>query len=292
MQPLGVGLGHQMKIIKDILSIKESVNRLQGEKKTIGLVTTMGALHRGHISLIDAAVKENDVTIATIFVNPIQFNNPDDLKAYPATLDADILKLKESGCDYVFLPSAVEMYSEAPVLNFNFGHLEDKMEGAFRPGHFSGVALVVMKLFNLLRPTIAYFGQKDLQQFKIIEKMVFDTSLGIKLKMMPVIREESGLALSSRNQRLSAEEKIIGAHIYQALTLGKDLHKNGRSLSGIISGTEKYLMKYPEIKTEYITMVNLKDLQYAETVSGEDQLALCFAGYIGKIRLIDNVIIN
>ena len=273
-------------------SVRETVNCIRKEGKTVGLVPTMGALHLGHVSLIEASVRDNNITIATIFVNPIQFNNPNDLKDYPASLDEDIDNLRQSGCDYVFVPSKEEMYSETPVLGFSFGNLETTMEGAFRPGHFSGVALVVMKLFNLLQPTTAYFGQKDLQQFKIIEKMVVDTSLDIALKMMPIIREDSGLALSSRNRRLSEKDKIIAPEIYRALKLGAAHFKNNTAIKTVISVAEEHLLKYPEIKTEYLTVVNLKDLQNAESVNDEDRLALCFAGYLGEIRLIDNVIIN
>ena len=252
----------------------------------------MGALHKGHISLIEVAVEQNDITIATIFVNPIQFNNPGDLKAYPASFDEDIIKLEQSGCDYVFAPSQEEMYSATPVLTLNFGDLETTMEGAFRPGHFSGVALVVMKLFNILQPTIAYFGQKDLQQFKVIEKLIVDTSLEIDLKMMPIIREKSGLALSSRNLRLSEAGKAIAPQIYMALKLGAEVIRNHGSLSEINSTTMKHLNKYPGITTEYLNVVNLKDLQHVEIENGQDQLVLCFAGYIDEIRLIDNIIIN
>jgi len=281
-----------MEIINSISSVRETVGRIKGKENTVGLVPTMGALHDGHISLVKASVKDSDITIATIFVNPIQFNNPEDLLAYPASLEEDVVKLKLNDCDYVFVPSQEDMYNESPVLNFNFGNLETTMEGAYRPGHFSGVALIVMKLFNILQPTTAYFGQKDLQQFKVIEKMVVDTSLDIALKMMPIIRERSGLALSSRNRRLSEEDKIIAPEIYRALKLGADNFKNGASINEVISICKKEIAKYPRIKLEYLTLVNLKDLQYAETVNGEDQLALCFAGYIGEIRLIDNLIIN
>ena len=281
-----------MEIISDIASVRKTVKRINREGKTIGLVPTMGALHKGHLSLIEAAVTDNDITIATIFVNPIQFNNPNDLEAYPASFDEDIIKLEQSGCDYVFAPTQEEMYREPPMLNFNFGNLEAIMEGAFRPGHFSGVALVVMKLFNILQPTTVYFGQKDLQQYKVIEKMVADTSFDIDLKMMPIIREESGLALSSRNVRLSAEGKAIAPQIYKALKLGAEVIRNGGSLSEINSTTVKHLNKYPGITTKYLTVVDLKDLQHVEIDNGQDQLVLCFAGYIDEIRLIDNIIIN
>jgi pantoate--beta-alanine ligase len=170
-----------MKVYQDILSTRNSIKDIRQANKSIGLVPTMGALHEGHFSLINAAKKENDVTIVTIFVNPIQFNNPEDLRNYPSTFDDDLAILNEIGCDILFAPSVEGMYPEEPIINLSFGEMEAIMEGAYRTGHFKGVALVVMKLFNILLPTRAYFGQKDLQQFKIIEQMVFDTSMDVDL---------------------------------------------------------------------------------------------------------------
>lgn len=281
-----------MKVFKDIHSSRNVIKGIRQLEKSIGLVPTMGALHAGHLSLIRAANKENDVTIATIFVNPIQFNNPDDLKNYPSTYDDDLAILEKIGCDIVFAPSIEEMYPQEPLIKLSFGELEDIMEGTFRPAHFNGVALVVMKLFNILQPTRAYFGQKDLQQFKIIEQMVYDSSLEVALKMMPIMREKSGLALSSRNNRLSDSGKVIAAQIYAALQLATESIQNGGAIKESISMAEDHLRQFQEIKVEYLILVNLKDLQVVETANGSDQLALCFAGYIEQIRLIDNLIIN
>ena len=281
-----------MKVYQDILSTRNAINGIKQLNKSIRLVPTMGALHDGHYSLINAAKKENDVTIVTIFVNPIQFNNPEDLKNYPSTYEDDLAILENIGCDLVFAPSAEEVYPKEPILNLSFGEMEEIMEGAYRPGHFKGVALVVMKLFNILQPTCAYFGQKDLQQFKIIEQMVYDTSMNVGLKMMPIIREESGLALSSRNQRLTETDREIAPQIYQALRLAADEINNGISIKAAITLAKDHLREYQEIKLEYLFLVNLKDLHVVETASGDDQLALCFAGYIDNIRLIDNLIIN
>ena len=281
-----------MKVFKDIHSSRNAIKGIRQLEKSIGLVPTMGALHAGHLSLIRAARQENDLTIATIFVNPIQFNNPDDLKNYPSTYDDDLAILEKIGCDIVFAPSIEEMYPQEPLINLSFGELEDIMEGAFRPGHFSGVALVVMKLFNILQPTRAYFGQKDLQQFKIVEQMVYDTSLEVDLKMMPIMREKSGLALSSRNNRLSETGKELAAQIYAALNLAGNSIRNGGSIKESIAIAEDHLRQFPEIKVEYLILVNLKDLQVVETANGSDQLVLCFAGYVEQIRLIDNLIIN
>lgn len=281
-----------MKVFQEIHAIRNAINNIRCSNKTIGLVPTMGALHDGHFSLISAANQENDLTIVTIFVNPIQFNNPEDLKNYPTNYDADLAFLEERGCDIVFAPSTKEMYPTAPVINMSFGEMANIMEGAFRPGHFNGVALVVMKLFNIIQPTRAYFGQKDIQQFKIIEQMVYDSSLNVDLKMMPIIREESGLALSSRNNRLTDTGRGVAQQINKALHLAAEAIKNGLSIKASLALAADHLHLYQEIKLEYLLLVNLKDLQVVETANGSDQLVLCFAGYIEQIRLIDNLIIN
>ncbi|MTI37996.1 pantoate--beta-alanine ligase, partial [Fulvivirga lutimaris] len=192
-----------MQIFRDISSLQLSLNELKLERKTIGLVPTMGALHDGHAALLKASLAENDVTVCSIFVNPTQFNNDEDLKNYPRTYEEDIEFLKSFECDIVFNPSAEEMYPKSPSLKFNFADLEQSMEGSYRPGHFNGVAIVVSKLFNIVNPDRAYFGQKDLQQYRIISQLVEDLSYNIELRQIPIKRDENGLALSSRNKRLS-----------------------------------------------------------------------------------------
>lgn len=281
-----------MEVFQDILSTLTAINSIRQSSKSIGLVPTMGALHEGHLSLLKASNRENDITIATIFVNPIQFNNPEDLENYPSNYESDLSVLEEIGCDIVFAPSTEEMYPQAPTIKLSFGEMENIMEGAFRPGHFSGVALVVMKLFNIIQPTHAYFGQKDLQQFKIIEKMVSDTSLAVDLKMMPIIRENTGLALSSRNSRLSISGEKIAPQIYRALLLVESKVIRGDSIKESLLAAEDLLSQYPEIKLEYLTLVNLKDLHVVESSNETNQLVLCFAGYIDGVRLIDNIIIK
>jgi len=281
-----------MEVIKDILSARTATNSIRQANKSIGLVPTMGALHKGHLSLIRASKRENNITIVSIFVNPIQFNNPEDLKNYPSNYESDLTVLEEIGCDIVFAPSTEEMYPLAPTIKLSFGELENIMEGAFRPGHFSGVALVVMKLFNILQPSHAYFGQKDIQQYKVIEKMVSDTSLAVDIKMMPIIREKSGLALSSRNSRLSIHGKRVAPQIFKTLLLVEDKIIRGESVKDSIIAAEEQFSQYPEIKVEYLTLVNLKDLQVEESSNESNQLVLCFAGYIDGVRLIDNLIIK
>lgn len=280
-----------MRVIRDIEALKTLVDHYAHTNNSVGLVPTMGAIHQGHESLLKEANEQNDISIVTIFVNPLQFHNADDLANYPSTRTTDLEKLSEQNCDIVFMPGTKEMYPEAPILKLNFGALETVLEGAQRPGHFNGVGLVVLKLLNLIRPTRAYFGQKDLQQFKIIELLVKDTSLPVELKMMPIIREASGLAMSSRNALLSNELRETASQIYKALIFGAEIIQSGGSMEDATKNAAGHLLKFPEITVEYLKLVSLKNLQEVRTVSEDDQLVLCFAGYLGSIRLIDNIII-
>ena len=280
-----------MEILRDRQSVNQLISSVKCASKSIGLVPTMGALHHGHISLVEESLRNNDITITTIFVNPTQFNNPEDFKNYPVSLDADLVILEETGVDYVFIPSTHEIYPEEPLINISFGHLDQVMEGEYRPGHFNGVAQVVAKIFNIVNPTRAYFGQKDLQQYKIIERLVSDLSMPVELIMMPIVREESGLAMSSRNRRLSKAGLNTASSIYKSLTKGRDLLENGADPVGV-SDTLRNELKQSGILVEYIEVVDFKDLQPIRNVPDANKLALCFAGYVEDIRLIDNVTIG
>jgi len=280
-----------MEILRDRQSVNQLISSVKCASKSIGLVPTMGALHHGHISLVEESLRNNNITITTIFVNPTQFNNPEDFKNYPVSLDADLVILEETGVDYVFIPSTHEIYPEEPLINFSFGHLDQVMEGEYRPGHFNGVAQVVAKIFNIVNPTRAYFGQKDLQQYKIIERLVSDLSMPVELIMMPIVREESGLAMSSRNRRLSKAGLNTASSIYKSLTKGRDLLENGADPVGV-SDTIRNELKQSGILVEYIEVVDFKDLQPIRNVPDANKLALCFAGYVEDIRLIDNVTIG
>lgn len=208
-----------MHIFNTISETQQYLKAQQRAGKTIGFVPTMGALHAGHISLIERAKTENDLAVCSIFVNPTQFNNSDDLKKYPRTLERDCEMLRPVGCDVVFAPSAEEMYPSLPQLKMDFGTLETIMEGKFRPGHFNGVGIVVSKLFNIVKPDKAYFGLKDLQQVAVIRRMVQELSFDLEIIPCPTLRETDGLAMSSRNTRLSPEaralapQKIGRAHV-------------------------------------------------------------------------------
>lgn len=281
-----------MEVIRDIDVAREMVNNLICAGKTTGLVPTMGALHAGHLSLVRRSVLENDLTIATIFVNPIQFNDAGDLAKYPSHIEADLEKLREEECDIVFIPAREEMYPEEPVTQFRFGHLEGIMEGKHRPDHFNGVAIVVLKLLNIFTPRKAYFGQKDLQQFKIIELVVRDLSINVDLVMMPIIREESGLAMSSRNERLSTNGRLAAAHIYRALKKAQDEFEASADFVKARKKAEEYLEPQNDINIEYLDVAYLKDLKPVKKDTRSEPLVLCFAGYVEGIRLIDNQILG
>jgi pantoate--beta-alanine ligase len=278
-----------MHIFKEIGPLRAFL----GQKRTlqnIGFVPTMGALHEGHISLLAASKAENDLSVCSIYINPAQFNNAADLEKYPRTVEADLALLEKSGCDVVFIPSNKEMYETTSIIKFDFGQLDKIMEGKFRPGHFSGVALVVSKLFNVVDPTIAYFGQKDFQQFKIIEQLVKELKFNLQLKCMPILREKDGLAMSSRNQRLTAEQRKKAIVFFESLILAKELLSNGQVLSSVKEQIKIKCEAVEGVKLEYLELADSKNLTLAENVTSENVLLI--AGYVGEIRLIDNILMH
>jgi pantoate--beta-alanine ligase len=278
-----------MKKFQNPEELSLHLRRLRSEGKRLGLVPTMGALHEGHLSLVRTSRKENDITIVTIFVNPLQFNNPGDLKNYPRTLEKDIEKLEGEGCDVLFNPNPDFIYSEQPVLSMNFGKLEEVMEGKFRPGHFNGVAIIVAKLFHYCLPDNAYFGLKDLQQFRIISQMVKDLSFPVRLTGCPTYREKDGLAMSSRNLRLDPESREKASLIFQSLLLAKNiLWKEGIELTK--EKIKDFYEKVPGFTLEYFEIADAETLQPVSEVSKSKEVAFCIAAWIGGVRLIDNLI--
>ena len=229
-----------MQIFNTISSLQNFLNSERIKGKSISFVPTMGALHTGHLSLIEASKKQNDLTVCSIFVNPTQFNNAHDLSVYPRTLEADCQMLESIGCDAVFAPSAEEMYPQLPQIKFDFGDLERVMEGQFRPGHFNGVGIVVSKLFNIVQPDNAYFGQKDLQQCAIVNRLVKDLSFSLILNICPTQRETDGLAMSSRNRNLSPEQRNDAPHIYKALQKAADLLRKNKSSEAVKTFVKQY----------------------------------------------------
>lgn len=280
-----------MHIFHRIEDIRPILANFSQEKKTIGLVPTMGALHKGHLSLIKASRQNCAITVATIFVNPTQFNQSNDIEQYPRDLENDIKKLEIAGTDLLFVPDVKEMYPNEPILSMDFGALEEIMEGKFRPGHFSGVGLVVAKLFNIIRPSQAYFGQKDLQQFIVIKQMAEELCFPIRLNMMPIIRENSGLAMSSRNRRLSERQLGLAANLFKSLNEAKQMLLSGMPVREVIEQTKAYFAEIPDINLEYFDIVDLETLKSINQLNPEEPLALCLACYLGDIRLIDNIVI-
>ncbi|ADB40442.1 pantoate--beta-alanine ligase [Spirosoma linguale] len=273
-----------------ITALRHQLSSLRSEHRTIGLVPTMGALHEGHLTLVDTARRENDVVVSSIFVNPVQFNNADDLARYPRTLEEDCQKLESAGCDVVFAPSVAEIYPESPTLKINFGELETVMEGAFRPGHFNGVGIVVAKLFNIIQPDRAYFGQKDLQQVAVIRQLVRDLSIPVELVRCPTVREADGLAMSSRNRNLSPYEREQATALFKALTLARELLADGHSPSQAKAAVTGFFTGNPHFRLEYVEIVNADTLQLANEVLAPGQTAICLAAHLGNVRLIDNLV--
>lgn len=261
------------------------VRRMSGQ--SIGFVPTMGALHEGHIALVEKARKENDVVACSIFVNPIQFNNPEDLEKYPRTLEQDLSMLKEAGCDLVFVPSVQEMYPEPVTMKYNFGPLETVMEGRYRPGHFNGVAVVVKKLFDIVNPGRAYFGEKDYQQLCIIKALVRQEELPVEIIPCPTVRERDGLAMSSRNRRLTEEEREVAPEIYRAMMTVK----GSASRISLQEAKTKAVSQLEKIGfvIEYVEIASVPDLQPMENWPEGGPARIFVAAFLGKVRLIDNL---
>ncbi|MBB6002958.1 pantoate--beta-alanine ligase [Arcicella rosea] len=278
-----------MQVFFEIKTLQAYLQNQRQLSKSVGFVPTMGALHQGHLSLIETAKNQNDIVVCSIFVNPTQFNNPHDLAVYPRTLEADCKMLEEANCDIVFAPSATEMYPSLPTLKFDFGTLENVMEGKFRPGHFNGVGIVVSKLFNIVQPNKAYFGQKDLQQCAVINCLVKDLSFSLDLVICPTQREKDGLAMSSRNRNLSEEQRVIAPEIYKSLTASAALLKN-QSSTAVKQFIKEYFDVIEDIELEYFEISDFETLLPIEELS-VGKTALCIAAFMGKTRLIDNIII-
>jgi pantoate--beta-alanine ligase len=280
-----------MKIIYGITQMRKISKTLKAKKKTIGLVPTMGALHEGHLSLIHTGVKENNIVIVSIFVNPVQFGPKEDFNKYPRDLKRDVQLCKKEGVDIIFYPNIKEMYPGKYKTYVVVDVLSDVLCGRFRPGHFKGVATVVTKLLNIVDPDIAYFGQKDAQQGIIIKKMAEDLNMPVKIKVMPTVREEDGLAMSSRNIYLSHDERKDAVVLYQALNLARKLIKQGEKDSlGIIGKMEELINKKNSAKVQYISIVDIEDLKPVDKIKNKVLIAL--AVWIGKTRMIDNLIVN
>lgn len=281
-----------MEIFKQIAPLKAFLRDLKCREKLVGLVPTMGALHRGHLSLIEACKSQNAVTVGSIFFNPIQFNNKNDLLKYPRTLEKDVQLLESAGCDVLFSPDNEEMYPADSSLKLDFGDLDKSMEGEFRPGHFSGVGVVVSKLFNIVEPDNAYFGQKDWQQFAIIRRLIEELNFNVRLHSVPTMREPDGLALSSRNLRLTAEQRTLATVFYRALGMTRAELKGGKSIHDVEPEVRTFVEDNPGVRLEYLELVDSKNLNALENVHQATHPIICIAGYVGEVRLIDNMFVD
>jgi pantoate--beta-alanine ligase len=278
-----------MRIFNNKKDLKDCLLEYKTNKKTIGFVPTMGALHQGHLSLIEKAKQKNDIVVVSIFVNPTQFNNIEDLEKYPKTIENDIQLLTSASCDILFSPSVAEIYPKNIASEkFNFEGLEHQMEGKFRDGHFDGVGTVVKALFEIITPKKAYFGQKDFQQLQIVKKLVEKHHLPVKVKGRPIYREEDGLAMSSRNARLPKEERSIAPFIYK--TLQKIQQKfDTKNISEINEWLENEFKKQPLLTLEYFTIADEKTLKSIESKKPGKKYRAFIAVFSGNVRLIDNI---
>ncbi len=277
-----------MKIVHTIKELQTELSVLKAQDKKIGLVPTMGALHAGHASLVKRSVEDNDVTVVSVFVNPTQFNDKNDLLKYPRTLQADCKLLEGNGCSFVFAPSVEEIYPEPDTRQFSFAPLDTVMEGAFRPGHFNGVAQIVSKLFDIVKPHRAYFGEKDFQQLAIIREMVKQLKFDLKIVGCPIVREADGLALSSRNARLSAEEREIALKISQTLFKSRTFAAE-HSISETAHFVEESIAAVKGLRLEYFKIVDGNTLQELENWADSNYVVGCITVFCGEIRLIDNI---
>lgn len=277
-----------MEIVKLVAETKLKISKFREEGKTIGFVPTMGALHQGHLSLTEASVKNNDITIVSIFVNPTQFNNPDDLTTYPRTLEEDLEKLSEFNPDIIFIPEVSEIYPKPDNRDFDFGLIDKVMEGKNRPGHFNGVAQVVSRLFDIVEPDNAYFGQKDFQQIAVIKQMVKDLKLNVNIVPCPIIRESDGLAMSSRNMLLSEEQRKnaskISETLFKACNLVPEL-----SVTQLKEWVVEEINKNLYLSVEYFEIVDDTTLEQISDWNESGGKVGCITVQVGKIRLIDNV---
>ena len=277
-----------MKVIHTIKDLQAELSVLKAQGKKVGLVPTMGALHAGHASLVKRSVNENEVTVVSVFVNPTQFNDKNDLVKYPRTLDADCKLLEACGATYAFAPSVEEMYPEPDTRQFSYAPLDTVMEGAFRPGHFNGVCQIVSKLFEAVKPHRAYFGEKDFQQLAIIREMVRQMQFDLEIVGCPIVREEDGLALSSRNARLSAEERENALKISQTLFKSRTFAAT-HTVSETLKFGEDAIAAVPGLRLEYFEIVDGNTLQKVDNWNQTSYVVGCITVFCGDVRLIDNI---
>jgi len=274
------------KKIKEIRGFLKDLRR-NGGNLSVGFVPTMGYLHRGHMELVKLSKLQNEVTVVSIYVNPIQFGVGEDYERYPRDLERDLAMCEDAGVDVVFAPEDQEMYPQLPSVKIDIPGLTDRLEGAYRPGHFNGVAIVVLKLLHIVQPDRAYFGEKDYQQLKVVERLVKDLSLPVEIVPVPTVREEDGLACSSRNVYLSPEERRSASAIYRSFLLAQKLFQSGNTDANLLKEAMKdFLSKHPHVrKIDYVEITD-EGLNPVEEVKEGDRILVAL--YVGNTRLIDN----
>jgi len=277
-----------MEVIYTAAQVASRIATLRAARKSIGFVPTMGALHEGHLSLVRNSKQQNDITVVSIFVNPTQFNDKNDLIKYPRMPEKDLPVLEAAGCNIVFLPDEKEIYPEPDTRTFNFGGLDRVMEGKHRPGHFNGVAQVVTRLFDLIKPQRAYFGLKDFQQIAIVKKIVSDYHIGVEIVPCPIVRECDGLAMSSRNMLLSREERKHALILSQTLFAAKEMKIN-YSPDEVIKFVSDRIKAAPGVELEYFEIIDGFNLLPVDTWDADYYIVGCLAARVGNIRLIDNI---
>ncbi|MEP6926477.1 MAG: pantoate--beta-alanine ligase [Ginsengibacter sp.] len=278
-----------MILFKHSKDLQSYLNNPKHKKVITGFVPTMGALHEGHLSLIAESLLKTDITVCSIFVNPIQFNNIDDFKKYPLTIEKDILLLEESGCDILFMPYENEIYPDAAskIKHFELGYLERILEGKYRPGHFQGVCLVVEKLLTIINPSVLFLGQKDYQQCLVIKKLIGIMNMDIEIIICPILREINGLAMSSRNLRLNDKEKNIASQLYKALKkIKKNLAQDNFSYLKKEAGAQ---LERSGFKIDYLEMAKSANLEIAEDCNMHEKYIVLIAAFLNDVRLIDNL---
>ncbi|MDN6182703.1 pantoate--beta-alanine ligase [Staphylococcus equorum] len=279
------------ELITTIEEMTEMSKQWIKSNKSVGFVPTMGALHEGHLKMMSQSITENDVTVISVFVNPLQFGPDEDLDAYPRDIESDTTKASSVGVDYIFYPSEKEMYPEQPTIEVKAGRLASVLEGAQRPGHFDGVVTVVNKLFNIIQPERAYFGKKDAQQLAIVEKMVEDFNHAIDIVGVDIVREADGLAKSSRNIYLTSEERAEAPHLYKSLQLAQSLYNQGeRSSLKIIEATRDYIQQHTSGDIETVAIYSYPQLVEQHEIT--DKIFMSLAVKFSQARLIDNIIIG
>lgn len=280
-----------MIIVKTVSALESIIGNYKMQRRSIGFVPTMGALHQGHISLIEACKRGSAVSVCSIFVNPTQFNNASDFEKYPLTVSQDIDKLEKAGCDLLFLPPVKEIYPDSYVApHYDLGYLETILEGEFRPGHYQGVCQVVELLLRSVKPDHLYLGQKDYQQCMVIKKMVEDRNIHVEIRVEDTVREKDGLAMSSRNVRLTPQERLQASALFRALSTTKSKLGKGPTEAGRAEATA--ILQQHGFRPEYIETANADTLEIIHNWDGKTPVVILAAAYIGDVRLIDNVLLK